>query len=266
MSVLHGDDSAESFLAEILCPPLAAARHMTVESIYEYGGRAGVWRVLNLFRERQIPLTMFAVGMAMERHPAPAERALADGHEIATHGWRWINFHGMSEGEEREHLQKTIDIHRKICGERPLGWYAGRSSQNTRRLVCEEGGFLYDADDYSDDLPFWSRQTDRPHLIVPYSLDANDMRFCAPHGFATGDDFFCYLRDAFDTLYAEGETAPKMMSVGLHARLVGRPGRLPGLRKFLDYILSKDKVWIARRIDIARHWREHYPPQKEEKK
>ncbi|MGU9951261.1 MAG: allantoinase PuuE [Gammaproteobacteria bacterium WSBS_2016_MAG_OTU1] len=259
MCVLHGDSASESFLSEIVCPPFDNARHMTMESVYEYGGRAGVWRILNLFRERQIPLTLFAVAMAMQRHPAPIEQALKDNHEIASHGWRWINYHGMNEETERQHMQEAIDIHQQICGERPLGWYTGRTSDNTRRLVCEEGGFLYDADDYSDDLPFWSKMTDKPHLIVPYTLDSNDMRFAAPHGFANGVEFEHYLRDAFDVLYDEGETAPKMLSIGLHARIVGRPGRLAGLRRFLDYAAARDNVWFARRIDIANHWRQHYP-------
>ena len=259
MCVLHGDAESETFLSEIVAPPFAGARHMSMESIYEYGSRTGVWRILELFREREVPLTVFAVAMAMQRYPKPVERALADGHEICSHGYRWINYHGMSESVEREHMAQAIDIHREISGERPLGWYTGRTSENTRRLVCEEGGFLYDADDYSDDLPFWSRQTSAPHLVVPYTLESNDMRFCVPHGFSTGGQFYEYLRDTFDELYAEGETAPKMMSVGLHCRIVGRPGRLAGLRRFLDHARAHDKVWFARRIDIARHWRERHP-------
>lgn len=263
MCVLHGDTESESFLSEILAPPFAAARHLTMESVYEYGARAGAWRILNLFRERQTPLTVFAVASAMEKNPAPIERALADGHEICSHGWRWINYHGVPEAIEREHLQKAVETHARICGERPLGWYTGRTSENTRKLVAEEGGFLYDADDYSDDLPFWSRVVaapSAPHLVVPYTLDCNDMRFSAPHGFATGGQFYDYLRDNFDALYREGETAPKMMSVGLHCRLVGRPGRLEGLRRFLDYALSHKNVWFARRLEIARHWRDRFPP------
>lgn len=259
MCVLHGDNESESFLSEILCPPFADARHMTMESVYEYGSRAGVWRILNLFRERQVPLTIFAVASAMEKYSAPIEQCLTDGHEICSHGYRWINYHGMPKEQEREHMQKAVEIHKRICGERPLGWYTGRSSENTRQLACEEGGFLYDADDYSDDLPFWSRVTAAPHLIVPYTLDANDMRFSAPHGFCTGGQFFAYLRDNFDCLYREGETAPKMMSIGLHCRIIGRPARLQGLQQFLDYALSHDKVWFARRVEIARHWREHFP-------
>ncbi len=264
--VLHGDRESESFLSEILCPPFVATRHMTMESVYEYGARVGVWRVLDLFRERRVPLTLFAVATAMRRHPAPVERALADGHEICSHGWRWIDYHGVSEDAERADMQKAVETHAQICGARPLGWYTGRTSENTRRLAAEEGGFLYDADDYSDDLPFWSRMTDSPHLVVPYTLDANDMRFSAPHGFCTGGQFYEYLRDSFDALYREGETAPKMMSVGLHCRIVGRPARLEGLRQFLDYALKRDRVWFARRLDIARHWRERFPPPVAEKK
>ena len=259
-SILHGDEASEVFLSEIIgAAPFAGARHMSMESIYEYGSRAGVWRLLDLFRDRDVPLTLFAVAMAMERHPAVIERALADGHEIASHGYRWINYHGMSVAEETAHLHRAIEIHTEICGERPLGWYTGRTSENTRRIVAEEGGFLYDADDYSDDLPFWSTQTDSPHLIVPYTLDTNDMRFATAQGFHTGDQFAGYLIDAFDTLYAEGERAPKMMSVGLHCRLIGRPARFAGLKKFLDHVQKHDRVWLARRIDIARHWRKMHP-------
>jgi putative urate catabolism protein len=259
-AILHGDPASEAFLSEIIgAAPFEGARHMSMESIYEYGSRAGVWRLLDLFRDRDVPLTLFAVAMAMQRHPAVIERALGDGHEIASHGYRWINYHGMSVAEETAHLHRVIEIHTEICGERPLGWYTGRTSENTRRIVAEEGGFLYDADDYSDDLPFWSTQTDSPHLIVPYTLDTNDMRFATAQGFHTGDQFAGYLIDAFDTLYAEGERAPKMMSVGLHCRLIGRPARFAGLKKFLDHVQKHDRVWLARRIDIARHWRKMHP-------
>jgi putative urate catabolism protein len=259
-AILHGDPASEAFLSEIIgAAPFEGARHMSMESIYEYGSRAGVWRLLDLFRDRDVPLTLFAVAMAMQRHPAVIERALGDGHEIASHGYRWINYHGMSVAEETAHVHRVIEIHTEICGERPLGWYTGRTSENTRRIVAEEGGFLYDADDYSDDLPFWSTQTDSPHLIVPYTLDTNDMRFATAQGFHTGDQFAGYLIDAFDTLYAEGERAPKMMSVGLHCRLIGRPARFAGLKKFLDHVQKHDRVWLARRIDIARHWRKMHP-------
>ena len=260
--ILHGDQASETFLSEIIgAQPFLSARHMSMESIYEYGSRAGAWRVLDLFKSRGVPLTVFAVAMAADRNPAVIERALADGHEIASHGYRWINYHGMPESTEREHLEKAMEILTRICGSRPLGWYTGRTSENTRKLVADHGDFLYDADDYSDDLPFWSRLVSGPHLIVPYTLDANDMRFAAFQGFNSGDQFFCYLKDAFDTLYEEGAKAPKMMSIGLHCRLVGRPGRFASLKRFLDYVLKHDKAWVCRRIDIARHWHTRHPCQ-----
>jgi putative urate catabolism protein len=259
-SILHGDEASEAFLSEIVgAQPWEGQRHMSMESIYEYGSRVGVWRLLDLFRARQIPLTVFAVAMALERNPLVAEIALADGHEICSRGYRGINYQWTPEEIEREHMHKAIDIIKRITGERPLGWYTGRTGPNTRRLVAEEGGFLYDADDYSDDLPFWSRIVAKPHLVVPYTLDANDMRFASPQGFNAGDQFYAYLRDAFDTLYAEGLETPRMMSIGLHCRLVGRPGRLAALARFIDHAQSHDRVWFCRRIDIARHWHEHHP-------
>lgn len=259
-AVLHGDPASEIFLSEIVgALPFVGARHMSMESIYEYGSRVGVWRILDAFRERGLPLTVFAVAMALQRNPKVAEVALKDGHEFCSHGLRWINYHGVPEDVERAHMAHAIEIQTEICGERPLGWYTGRTSENTRRLVAEEGGFLYDADDYSDDLPFWSRMVEKPHLVVPYTLDANDMRFCTPQGFNTGEDFFRYLRDSFDALYAEGEKTPRMMSVGLHCRIVGRPGRIGALTRFLDHVLAHDKVWVARRVDIARHWAAEHP-------
>ena len=257
--VLHGDNASEMFLSEIIgAQPFENARHMSMESIYEYGPRAGAWRILDLFKAHGLALTVFAVAMAARRTPQIIERALADGHEIASHGLRWINYHGVAEHIEREHMQQAMEILTGICGERPLGWYTGRTSENTRRLAAEYGGFLYDADDYSDDLPFWS--TVQPgQLIVPYTLDSNDMRFATAQGFNCGEQFFTYLRDAFDVLYAEGATAPKMLSVGMHARLLGRPGRLQGIKRFIEHISKHDKVWVARRVDIARHWRSRYP-------
>jgi putative urate catabolism protein len=259
-SILHGDDGAETFLSEIInAAPVPGARHMSMESIYEYGSRAGVWRVLRLFRERKLPITIFAVAAALERYPAMAEAFLKDGHEICSHGYRWINYQNVEEATEREHIAKAVEVITRIAGSRPLGWYTGRTSPNTRRLVAEYGGFLYDADDYSDDLPFWVKAANQPQLIVPYTLDANDMRFAAAQGFNSGDQFFAYLKDAFDTLYAEGATAPKMMSVGLHCRLVGRPGRFASLARFVAYAQSHPQVWFARRIDIARHWRTTHP-------
>ena len=260
--VLDGDGESEAFLSEIIgAQPFHEARHMSMESIYEYGARAGVWRILDLFRSRGIPLTVFAVALAAKKNPAVIEQALKDGHEIASHGLRWIDYKDVSEAVERAHLEEAVSILTEICGETPKGWYTGRTSANTRNIVCAHGGFLYDADDYSDDLPFWSRVTDKPHLIVPYTLDANDMRFATAQGFNTGRDFEAYLTDAFETLYREGETAPKMMSIGLHCRLIGRPGRFEALRRFVDHILEYEHVWICRRVDIAEHWRAHHPHQ-----
>lgn len=257
--VLHGDAASEVFLSEIIgAAAFPNARHMSMESIYEYGSRAGVWRLLDLFRAQQLPLTVFAVAMAAQRTPAIIERALSDGHEIASHGLRWINYHGVPAHIEREHMQQAMEILTELCGQRPLGWYTGRTSENTRRLVAEYGGFLYDADDYSDDLPFWS-SVESGQLIVPYTLDTNDMRFATAQGFHNAEQFFSYLRDAFDTLYEEGAESPKMLSVGMHARLLGRPARIAGLKRFLEHIQKHDQVWVARRDEIAKHWREHHP-------
>ena len=256
-AILHGDPASEAFLSEIIgAPAIEGMRHISMESIYEYGSRAGVWRVLRLFEEYDFPLTVYGVAMAMERHPGVVDAFLKAGHEIASHGWRWINYQHVPMEVEREHMQRAIEIQKRLTGERPLGWYTGRTSPNTRRLVVEDGGFVYDADDYSDDLPFYDRAHGRPQLVVPYTLDTNDMRFATAQGFNAGDQFFNYLRDAFDTLYAEGG---RMMSVGLHCRLIGRPGRAAALKRFLAYIARKNKVWVARRIDIARHWLKHHP-------
>jgi putative urate catabolism protein len=262
-SILHGDKAAEAFLSEIVgARALEGVRHMSMESIYEYGSRVGVWRILDLFSRYEIPFTVYGVAMAMERNPAAVEALLKAGHEIASHGWRWIDYQYVPEEVEREHMQRAIEIHRKLTGERPLGWYTGRTSPNTRRLVVEDGGFVYDADDYNDDLPWYDtryrRKDATPQLIVPYTLDANDMRFATAQGFNSGEQFFAYLKDAFDVLYEEGTRTPRMMSVGLHCRLVGRPGRLASLERFLKYVRGK-KVWFARRIDIARHWLKHHP-------
>jgi putative urate catabolism protein len=258
--LLHGDSASESFLSEMVAArPLPGARNMSMESLYEYGSRVGLWRILKLFRDHQIPITVFAVAMALERNPLAAETFLTDGHEICSHGYRWIDYQQVDPRLERQHLEQAIEIITRMTGERPLGWYTGRSSPNTRRLVVEEGGFLYDADDYSDDLPFWTRVGGKPHLVVPYTLDANDMRFATPQGFNTADHFFNYLRDSFDTLYEEGEQIPRMLSVGLHCRLIGRPGRIAALKRFIKHIQGHNDVWICRRIDIARHWREHHP-------
>lgn len=258
--ILHGDKESEAFLSEMIgTPPLAGVRHMSMESLYEYGSRAGVWRLLRLFRESGVPLTVFGVAMALERHPDVAKVIIADGHEICSHGYRWIDYQYMDEDEEREHLHKAIEIIKKVTGARPLGWYTGRTSPNTRRLVAEEGGFLYECDTYDDDLPYWSEFGENHLLTIPYTLDTNDMRFAANQGFNSGDQFFTYLKDAFDTLYAEGAEQPKMLSVGLHCRLVGRPARIAALKRFIEYVQQHDKVWLCRRIDIARHWQKHHP-------
>lgn len=258
--ILHGDKESEAFLSEMIgTPPLAGVRHMSMESLYEYGSRAGVWRVLRLFRECGVPLTIFAVAMALERHPEVAKAMISDGHEICSHGYRWINYQYMDENEEREHLQKAIEIIKKVTGERPLGWYTGRTSPNTRRLVAEEGGFLYECDTYDDDLPYWSEFGEHHLLTIPYTLDTNDMRFATNQGFNCGDQFFTYLKDAFDTLYAEGAEQPKMLSIGLHCRLIGRPARTAALKRFIEYVQEHEQVWLCRRIDIARHWHEYHP-------
>ena len=258
--VLHGDPASEAFLSEIVgATPWPNQRHPSMESIYEYGSRVGVWRLLDLFARYEIPLTVFGVAMALERNPAVAEAAMAAGHEICSHGYRWIDYRDVPEDLEREHLERAIEIIRSLTGERPLGWYTGRTSERTRALVVEEGGFLYDADDYNDDLPFWTEVNGKSHLVVPYTLDNNDMRFATPQGFNSGDHFYSYLRDAFDVLYAEGEHTPRMMSVGLHCRLVGRPGRLAALARFIEHTRRFDDVWYGRRIDIARHWRAAHP-------
>ena len=264
--VLHGDPQSETFLSEIVGAQSFADRHMSMESMYEYGSRAGVWRILDEFQRRDLPLTAFAVAMALERCPEITQALVARNHEIASHGWRWLHYQNVPADLEREHLQRAVQLITRLTGAAPLGWYTGRDSPNTRRLVVEQGGFLYDSDYYGDDLPLWSAVetrdgTRQPHLIVPYTLDANDMRFSSPGGFNSGEQFFAYLRDTFDVLYAEGETAPKMMSVGLHARLIGRPGRFRALQRFLDHIETHDRVWVARRVDIARHWVEHHPYQ-----
>ncbi|WP_420550972.1 allantoinase PuuE [Litorivicinus lipolyticus] len=258
--VLHGDPASEIFLSEIIgAAAFQGRRHMSMESIYEYGSRAGVWRILDLFRSRQIPLTVFGVGMAMQRHPAVIEQCLKDGHEIASHAHRWINYDGLSMDQERAMMDAAIDAHVEVTGSLPQGWYTGRTSENTRALVAERDHIVYDADDYSDDLPFWSTQVTTPHLVVPYTLDTNDMRFATPQGFNTADQFFTYLKDAFDVLYAEGERTPKMLSIGMHCRLLGRPARFRALQQLVDYVLSHDDVWVARRLDIAEHWIKHHP-------
>ncbi|HEY8973525.1 MAG TPA: allantoinase PuuE [Burkholderiaceae bacterium] len=262
--VLHGDAGSEQFLSEMASPPAFPARHLSMESIYEYGSRVGVWRLLREFERRGLPLTVFGVGMALERCPEVAAAFVEAGHEIACHGWRWISYQAVDEATERAHLQAALESFQRTLGQRPAGWYTGRDSPNTRRLVADAGGFEYDSDYYGDDLPFWLqvRRTDgalAPHLVVPYTLDANDMRFALPQGYSHGDEFFQYLRDAFDVHYAQGDERPTMMSIGMHCRLLGRPGRLRALQRFLDHVQRHERVWITRRVDIARHWRQVHP-------
>jgi putative urate catabolism protein len=261
-NILHGDPTSEAFLSDIIgAEAFDGARHMSMESLYEYGSRAGFWRLHRLFTSKGLPVTIFGVAMAMERNPEAVAAMLEANWEIASHGLRWIDYKSVDKETERDHLKKAIALHTSTTGTRPQGWYTGRTSPNTRRLIVEEGGFLYDADSYADDLPYWDMAYDTPHLVVPYTLDANDMRFATAQGFNSGDQFFTYLRDAFDTLYEEGATSPKMMSVGLHCRIVGRPGRIRALQRFLDHIESHDNVWVCRRIDIAQHWHANHKPE-----
>ena len=264
--VLHGDAGSEQFLSELFNPASYPDRHLSMEGIYEYGSRVGVWRILREFERRGLPLTVFGVAMALERHPELTAAFRELGHEIACHGWRWIHYQNVDEAIEREHMRIAMEIIQRLTGELPLGWYTGRDSPNTRRLVADHGGFLYDSDYYGDDLPFWTEVTKTdgsraPHLVVPYALDTNDMRFALPQGFSHGDEFFEYLRDAFDVMYAEGDTRPAMLSVGMHCRLLGRPGRFRALQRFLDHIERHDRVWVCRRVDIARHWKATHPYQ-----
>ena len=270
--VLHGDPASETFLSEIIGAQAFPMRHLSMESIYEYGSRTGLWRVLRLFEERGLPLTVFGVAMALQRNPEAVSAFAELGHEIACHGLRWISYQNMDEAQERAHMAEAVHIIKSLTGSAPLGWYTGRDSPNTRRLVVEHGGFSYDSDYYGDDLPFWEqvavngadgKPALKPHLVVPYTLDTNDMRFAALQGFNSGTQFFDYLKDAFDVLYAEGDPAglnqPKMLSIGLHCRLIGRPARAAALARFLDYVQSHDAVWITRRIDIANHWHTTHP-------
>jgi allantoinase len=260
-SILHGDAASEAFLSEIIgAQPWPGQRHMNMESIYEYGARAGFWRIWRLFTSRRAPLTVYGVAMALARNPDAVAAMREADWEIASHGLRWIEYKDFAEADERRHLAEAIRLHAQATGARPLGWYLGRCSVNTRRLVMEEGGFLYDSDSYADDLPYWVEGPKGPHLVIPYTLDANDMRFAVAQGFNSGDQFFAYLRDSFDVLYAEGAQTPKMLSIGLHARLVGRPGRIAALARFLDHVAAHEGVWITRRIDIARHWHAHHKP------
>jgi len=256
--VLNGDKYSETFLSEIIGAQPIKGRHINMESLYEYGSRSGFWRLHKLFQEKKIPITIFGVGMALEKNPEVCKAIKSANYEVTSHGWRWIDYQNIKKSEEKKHMKLGIEAHRKIFGERPLGWYTGRCSPNTRDLVFEDGGFLYDSDSYSDDLPYWEIRNKKKQLIIPYTLDNNDMRFVANQGFNTGDHFFTYLKDSFDALYEEGKTNPKMMSVGLHCRLIGKPGRIQSLKRFLDYILKHEDVWICKRIDIAKHWIKNY--------
>jgi len=256
--VLNGDKNSEIFLSEIIGAQPIKGRHMNMESLYEYGSRAGFWRLHKLFQEKKIPITIFGVGMALEKNPEICKAIKEANYEVASHGWRWIDYQNIKKSEEKKHMQLAIKAHIKIFGKRPNGWYTGRCSPNTRDLVMEDGGFLYDSDSYSDDLPYWEIRNKKKQLIIPYTLDNNDMRFATNQGFNTGDHFFTYLKDSFDALYEEGKTSPKMMSVGLHCRLIGKPGRVQSLKKFLNYILKHKNVWVCKRIDIAKHWIKNY--------
>jgi putative urate catabolism protein len=264
-SILHGDPASETFLSEIIgARAYEGMRHPSMESLYEYGSKAGFWRIYKLFRERHIPLTIFGVAMAMERNPRAVDAMLEAGFEICSHGWRWIDYQFMDKELEREHMQHAIEIIERMTGAKPKGWYTGRNSPNTRDLLIEQGGFVYDADDYSDDLPFWVQVQGQAHLVVPYTLDTNDMRFASPQGFNSGEQFFTYLKDAFDVLYAEGVSTPKMLSIGLHGRIIGRPARFAALQRFVDYVQRHPDVWLCRRIDLAEHWIKEHPAPKVE--
>jgi len=260
-SILHGDKASEAFLSEIVgAKPYEGVRHMSMESIYEYGSRAGVWRILRLFKEFDVPITIFAVALAIARNRELADYLVDKNYDICAHGFRWIDYQYVDEKTEREHIKDCISVLTEYLGKRPIGWYTGRNSPNTRRLVMEEGGFLYDSDTYDDDLPYWvdGLESNNKHLVIPYTLDVNDMRFASPQGFNSGDQFFNYLKDSFDALYLEGETHPKMMSVGMHARILGRPGRIMAMRKFLEYVKTFDDVWLCTRREIADHWYENF--------
>ena len=256
--VLNGDKNSEVFLSEIIGAQPIKGRHMNMESLYEYGSRVGFWRLHNLFQEKEIPITIFGVGMALEKNPEICKAIIEADYEVASHGWRWIDYQNIKKSEEKKHMQLAIKAHTKIFGKRPDGWYTGRCSPNTRDLVMEDGGFLYDSDSYSDDLPYWEIRNKKKQLIIPYTLDNNDMRFATNQGFNTGDHFYSYLKDSFDVLYEEGRTNPKMMSVGLHCRLIGKPGRIQSLKKFLDYIQKHEDIWVCKRVDIAKHWIKNY--------
>ncbi len=259
--ILHGDAASEAFLSEVVgAVPWPGQRHMNIESMYEYGARAGFWRLWRAFTSRGMPVTVYGVATALMRGPEQVAAMKEANWEIASHGLKWIEYKDFTEADERAHMQEALRIHAEVTGERPLGLYIGRCSGHTLKLTMEEGGFVYSSDSYADDVPYWIEGPNGPFLIIPYSLDCNDMRFGTPQGFNSGDQFYTYLKDTFDVLYREGETLPRMMSVGLHCRLAGRPGRTAAVERFLDYVASHDRVWIPRRIDIARHWQATHPP------
>lgn len=262
--ILHGDASSEAFLSEIVgATPWLGKRHMNMESIYEYGSRAGFWRLHRLFTKYQLPITVFGVAMALESNPEAVRAMLDADWEIASHGYKWIDYgNNVAPETESAHLQKAIEIHQRLTGQQPKGWYIGRTSEVTRDILLQETTPLYDSDSYADDLPYWDTHYEKPHLIVPYTLDVNDMRFSTPQGFNSGEQFFNYLKDSFDVLYAEGNTSPKMMSIGLHCRLIGRPGRIASLERFIRYVQEHNAVWICKREDIANHWVKNHPPTK----
>lgn len=266
-NVLHGDSGSEQFLSDIIGAASYPDRHMSMDSLYEYGSRAGFWRIHNEFQRRGLTMTIFGVAMALARNPEVVQAIKNADYDVVSHGWRWLHYQNIDEQTERQHMLQAIETLENLFGKKPLGWYTGRDSPNTRRLVVEQGSFQYDSDYYGDDLPFWSEVTCqdgtvKPHLIVPYTLDANDMRFATAQGFNTAEQFYTYLKDSFDVLYEEGEHAPKMMSVGMHCRLLGRPGRFRALQRFLDYIQGFDDIWVCRRQDIADHWIKTHPWQK----
>ncbi|BDX06434.1 allantoinase PuuE [Planctobacterium marinum] len=257
--VLHGDEHSEIFLSEIIGAQAYRDRHLSMESIYEYGSRAGFWRLHRLFLEHQIPITVFGVTMAMQRNPDAVEAMLKANWEIASHGLRWIHYQDMPIEEERQQIDEAIKLHTQLTGKAPVGWYTGRTSPNTLKLISERDDILYCADSYADDLPYYDCHYDKPLLMVPYTLDTNDMRFATPQGFNSGEQFFQYLKDAFDVLYAEGQMQPKMLSIGLHNRIIGRPARFAALQRFVEYVKSKDHVWLCTREQIARHWLAEHP-------
>jgi len=256
--VLHGDKTSEVFLSEIIGAKPIKGRHLNMESIYEYGARRGFWRIHDLFNKKKTPLTIFGVGMALERNKEVCKAIKKANYEVASHGWRWIDYQNVSKAKERKDMKLAVKSIKKIFGNKPMGWYTGRCSPNTLDLVLENGRFLYCSDTYSDDLPYWIKKGKKKQLMIPYTLDNNDMRFATNQGFNSGDQFFTYLKDSFDALYLEGKKSPKMMSVGLHCRLIGRPGRIQSLKKFLNYVSSFKDVWICKRIDIAKHWIKNY--------